>query len=241
MSEGFLNAFWIILTGALVAGSCGLLGTFLVLRRMSLLGDAISHAVLPGIAIAFLLSGSRAVLPMFLGAAAFGLLTTLLIETMHRRLRVQEDAAIGIAFTALFAVGVILISAWAGNVDLDQECVLYGEIAYTPWDVFIVKGTDMGPRPVWILGFVFLLNLLLISLLFKELKLSSFDPALAAALGFNAALLHYILMGAVSLTTVASFESVGAILVVAMFIVPGASAYLWSDRLKTILVLAVVR
>ncbi len=240
MSEGFLNAFWIILTGALVAGSCGLLGTFLVLRRMSLLGDAISHAVLPGIAIAFLLSGSRAVLPMFLGAAAFGLLTTLLIETMHRRLRVQEDAAIGIAFTALFAVGVILISAWAGNVDLDQECVLYGEIAYTPWDVFIVKGTDMGPRPVWILGFVFLLNLLLISLLFKELKLSSFDPALAAALGFNAALLHYILMGAVSLTTVASFESVGAILVVAMFIVPGASAYLWSDRLKTILVLAVV-
>lgn len=231
--------FWTILAGALVAASCGLLGTFLVLRRMSMLGDAISHAVLPGIVIAFLLSGSRAILPMFLGAAAFGLITAALVEAFHRRWRVPEDAAIGITFTALFAAGVVLISMYAGQVDLDQECVLYGEIAYTPLDTLVWRGMDMGPRPVWILSGVLLLNLVFVSLCYKELTIASFDPAMAVSVGISASLVHYLLMAAVSVTTVASFESVGAILVVAMLIVPGASAYLWSDRLWVILVLSV--
>ncbi len=233
------GAFWIILTGALAAASCGLLGTFLVLRRMSMLGDALSHAVLPGIAIAFFFSGSRSVLPMFLGAAIAGLLTTVLVEAFHRRWRVQEDASIGIVFTAFFALGVVMISAYAGQVDLDQECVLYGEIAYTPWDLLVWNGQSLGPRPVWILGGMLLANLLLVGLCYKELVISSFDPAMAAAVGINAAAIHYLLMGAVSLTTVAAFESVGAILVVALMIVPGAAAYLWSDRLPVILGLAV--
>lgn len=233
------GAFWIILTGALAAASCALLGAFLVLRKMSLLGDALSHAVLPGIAIAFLWSGSRAIIPMFIGAALCGLLTTLLVEAFHRKWNVQEDASIGIVFTALFALGVVIVTAFAGQVDLDQECVLYGEIAYTPWDVLIWNGVDMGPRPVWILGPVLLLNLLFVQLLYKELKMASFDPAMAVAVGINATLVHYMLMGMVSLTTVAAFESVGAILVVAMLIVPGAAAYLWSDRLHVILLMAV--
>ena len=236
MIEG---AFWIVLTGVLVTASCALLGTFLVLRKMSLLGDALSHAVLPGIAVAFLLSGSRAVLPMFLGAAAFGLLTALLVEAFHRRWRVQEDAAIGIVFTALFALGVVIITAYAGQVDLDQECVLYGEIAYTPWDLLLWGEESLGPRPVWILGAVLAINLIVIALLYKEFKISAFDPAMAMSVGINAALMHYLLMGLVALTTVASFESVGAILVVAMLIVPGAAAYLWSDRLIAVLGLAV--
>ena len=239
MSE-FSGSFWIVLTGVLATSSCGLLGTFLVLRKMSLLGDALSHAVLPGIAVAFLLSGSRAVLPMFIGAAVFGLLTTLLVEEFHNRWRVQEDASIGIVFTALFALGVVLITVFAGQVDLDQECVLYGEIAYTPWDTLRWGNSDLGPRPVWVLGTVLVLNLLLVLLFYKELVLSSFDPALAVSVGINATLMHYALMGAVSLTTVASFESVGAILVVAMLIVPGAAAYLWSDRLPVILVLSLL-
>lgn len=226
---------WILLTGVLATVSCALLGTFLVLRRMSLLGDALSHAVLPGIVIAFLLSGSRDVLPMFAGAAVFGVLATVLIETFHRRWRVQEDAAIGIVFTALFALGVVLVSAYTGHVDLDQECVLYGEIAYTPWDVWMIGDRVMGPRPVWILGTAFILTVLFIVLFYKELQISSFDPAVAVSVGINATVVHYALMSMVSITTVAAFESVGAILVVAMFIVPGASAYLWSDRLKTIL------
>jgi manganese/zinc/iron transport system permease protein len=232
------GSFWIILTGAFAGGACGLLGVFLVLRKMSLLGDALSHAVLPGIVIAFLLSGSRDIIPMFVGAAVFGVITTLLVETFHRHWYVQEDAAIGIVFTSLFALGVVLISAFAGQVDLDQECVLYGEIAYTPWDRIYVGEVDWGPRPVWILGTVFVLDVLFVTLFYKELKITSFDPNIAIAVGIPATLMHYLLMGSVSLTTVAAFESVGAILVVAMLIVPGAAAYLWSDRLPVILVLA---
>ena len=229
------SIFWIILTGALAGAACGLLGAFLVLRRMSLLGDALSHAVLPGIVIAFLITGSRSVLPMFVGAAIFGVITTMLIETFHRRWKVQEDASIGISFTALFALGVVLISAYAGQIDLDQECVLYGEIAYTPWDRLIWNDIDLGPRPVWILGGALVLDVLFVVVFYKELVVSSFDPEMAVAVGVPASLMHYLLMGAVSLTTVAAFESVGAILVVAMLIVPGAAAYLWSDRLKLIL------
>jgi len=233
------GAFWIVLTGALATGSCALLGTFLVLRKMSLLGDALSHAVLPGIAIAFLFADSRAIVPMFVGAAICGLVTTLLVETFHRKWNVQEDASIGIVFTALFALGVVIITVFAGQVDLDQECVLYGEIAYTPWDLLILGDSEYGPRPVWILSGVFLLDLFFVLFFYKELKIASFDPAMAVAVGINATLMHYLLMGAVSLTTVAAFESVGAILVVAMLIVPGATAYLWSDKLHVILVLSV--
>ncbi len=232
------GSFWIVLTGVLATASCGLLGTFLVLRKMSLLGDALSHAVLPGIAIAFLLSGSRAIVPMFLGATLFGLVTTLLVEAFHKKWQVQEDASIGVVFTALFALGVVLITAFAGQVDLDQECVLYGEIAYTPWDLLLWGEDSLGPRPVWILGGVLAVNLLLVTLFYKELKIASFDPAMAVSVGINATLIHYLLMGMVSLTTVASFESVGAILVVAMLIVPGAAAYLWSDRLEVVIGLA---
>jgi len=234
------SGFWIVLTGALAAGSCALLGAFLVLRKMSLLGDALSHAILPGIAIAFLLSGSRSILPMFLGASVCGLLTTILVEAFHRKWRVQEDASIGIVFTAFFAMGVVLITAFAGQVDLDQECVLYGEIAYVPWDILDFDGISLGPRAVWILGVVSVINLLFVLLFYKELKISSFDPSLAITMGINATAVHYLLMGAVSFTTVASFESVGAILVVAMMIVPGATAYLWSDRLSLVLILSVL-
>lgn len=231
--------WWIILTGALVAVSSGTLGCYLVLRKMAMVGDAISHAVLPGIVIAFLLSGSRASVPMLLGAGAVGILTTFLIETVHRRGRLQEDAAIGVVFTFLFAIGVILVSAYAGQVDLDQDCVLYGEIAYVPLDVWITDaGTNLGPRTVWILGGVFLGVLALVWTAYKELYVTTFDPQFAATLGISTALWHYVLMGAVSLTTIASFEAVGAILVVAFLIVPPATAYLLTDKFPTMLMLS---
>lgn len=231
-------SIWIIVTGILAAASCGLLGSFLVLRRMSMLGDAISHAVLPGIALAFLISNSRHPVPMLIGAGALGLLTAFITETLHRVGRLQQDASIGVTFTWLFAVGVILISAFAGQVDLDQECVLYGEIAYTPWDLWMVNGVSWGPRAVWILGAVFVVNGLFVTSCYKELKLTTFDPELAESLGISTRVFHYCLMAAVSLTTVAAFESVGAILVVAMLIAPGATAYLLTDRLSIMLGLA---
>ncbi|SFE80004.1 metal ABC transporter permease [Thermoflexibacter ruber] len=231
--------FWIILSGSLVAICCSLLGCFLILRKMAMVSDAISHSILPGIVFAFLLTGTRETFTMLIGAGALGLFTTFLIEFFHQRIKLQTDASIGVTFTTLFALGVILISAYAGQIDLDQDCVLYGEIAYTPIDVWIVgENTNLGPRVVWIMGMVLLLVLGFIFFFYKELIITTFDPAFAAACGINVSLWHYLLMGAVSLTTVASFEAVGAILVVGFLIVPPATAYLLTTDLKKMLLLA---
>jgi manganese/zinc/iron transport system permease protein len=234
-----MNDFWIILIGALVACSCSILGCFLVLRKMSMVGDAISHSVLPGIVLAFLLSGSRDSLFMMIGAAAIGLVTVFLIQ-MFQNNGVQSDASIGVVFTAMFAVGVVLISLYTRQVDLDLDCVLYGEIAYAPWDTWQIGGKSMGPVAVWGIGATFLLNVIIIGLFYKQFKISSFDPAMAAALGIPVVLFHYVLMGMVSLTTVASFESVGAILVVGMIIVPAATAYLLTEKLSRMILISMI-
>ncbi|WP_299761739.1 metal ABC transporter permease [uncultured Pontibacter sp.] len=236
-----MNAFWIILTGSLVATCCSLLGCYLILRRMAMVGDAISHAVLPGIVIAFLFTGSRDSVPMLIGAGLLGVLTTFLIEFFHRYARVQADASIGVTFTWLFAIGIILISVFAGQVDLDQDCVLYGEIAYVPLDLWITEGgLSLGPGTVWTLGFVTILIILFITFGYKELFLTAFDPAFAAAIGISTTAWYYSLMTAVSLTTVASFESVGAILVVALLVAPPATAYLLTDKFKSMLLISVL-
>lgn len=233
-----MNAFWIILSGTLVATCAGLLGAFLLLRKMAMIGDAVSHAVLPGIVIAYLLAGTREALPMLIGAAAFGVLTTVLIEALYRKARMQSDAAIGVTFTGLFALGIILISLFAGHVDLDLDCVLFGEIAYVPIDLWITPGgVILGPRTVWITGGLLLLILLLIGIGYKGLLLTTFNAEYAASLGISTAFWHYLLMSAVSVTTVVSFEAVGAILVVAFLIVPPATAYLLTDKLKPMLLL----
>jgi manganese/zinc/iron transport system permease protein len=181
---------------------------------------------------------------MLIGAGLIGILTTFLIEFLHKKARLQTDASIGVTFTWftwLFAVGVVLISLFAGKVDLDQDCVLYGEIAYVPLDVIITPdGGNIGPRAIYIMGSILLVVLLFIIVGYKELFLTTFDPAFASAIGISTTLWHYLLMGAVSATTVASFESVGAILVVALLIAPAATAYLLTDNFKWMLVLACV-
>ncbi len=228
----------ILLVGGCVAASCALLGCFLVLRKMALMGDAISHAVLPGIVIAFLLAGDRSTLPMVLGASVLGVITVFLVEIGTRSRRLQEDASIGVVFPALFSIGVILISRYAGQVDLDLECVLYGEIAYTPLDLLYWGDRVLGPRALWINGSILIAVAAFLFAFYKELKISTFDPALAAALGFSPVLLHYLLMTMLSITIVGAFESVGAILVVAMLVVPAATAYLLTERLATMLALS---
>ncbi|MEI7025444.1 metal ABC transporter permease [Paenibacillus sp. y28] len=232
-----MTDFWIILTGALVAGSCGLLGCFLVLRKMAMIGDAISHAVLPGIVIAFLVSGTRDSIAMLLGAAVLGLLTVFLIQLFHQS-GVQSDASIGVVFTALFSIGIVLVSLYTRQIDFDLDCVLYGEIAYVPQNTLTLFGSEAGPKAVWAVGLALLLSLICIGLFYKQFKLCAFDPALAAALGIPVALFHYLLMGLVSVTTVASFESVGAILVVGMLVVPAATAYLLTERLSRMLLIS---
>ncbi|ASS94948.1 metal ABC transporter permease [Peribacillus simplex] len=233
-----MNDFWIILVGALVAGSCSVLGCFLIVRKMTLIGDAISHSVLPGIVLAFLITGTRDSVPMLIGAAALGLLTVFLIQ-LFQSSGVQADAAIGIVFTSLFATGIVLVSLYTQQIDFDLEHVLYGEIAYTPWNTMTIAGIEVGPKAVWIVGSCFILNLILIFLFFKQFKLVSFDPSLAAAMGIPVLFFHYLLMSLISLTTVASFDSVGSILVVGMLIIPAATAYLLSDRLSRMILVSI--
>jgi manganese/zinc/iron transport system permease protein len=240
-TDGFASFGWVALMGFFVASSCGLIGNYLILRRMSLVGDAISHSILPGIAIAFLLAHSRSTMAMFIGALIAGVLTTVIIELIHKKSRVKQDAAIGIAFTTLFAIGVILISLYADKVDLDQECVLYGEIAFVSLQpVTQIFGLTLGPEPVARMGLVTVLTAIMIIVFYKELLVSSFDPGLAASLGINASVMHYALMSMLSVVVVSAFESVGAILVIAMLILPGATATLISQRLPAVLLLSVL-
>ena len=221
---------WIVIAGLLGAMACALLGNYLVLRRMSMMGDAISHAVLPGLAVAFLISGSRESLPMLLGAILTGILTTLLIHAIDRLSGLDRGASMGVVFTTLFALGLILIRQAADHVDLDPGCVLYGAIELTPLDTTEWFGLDI-PRAVLTNGAMLFINALFVILFYKELKITSFDPALASTIGINANVMQYTLMTLVAATTIAAFESVGSILVIAMLIVPGAAAHLLTDRL----------
>ena len=233
-----MDAFYIILVSSLIAIACGVLGCFLILRKMAMVGDAISHAVLPGIVIAFFISGSRDSLFMIIGAGLLGVFTTFLIEFFHKRARLQTDAAIGVTFTWLFALGIILISVFAGQVDLDQDCVLYGEIAYVPIDLWVTDaGINLGPRALYISSFILLLVIGFVKIGYKQLYLTTFDPAFAATIGISVSLWNYLLMGAISMTTVASFESVGAILVVALLVAPPATAYLLTEKFEHMLII----
>jgi manganese/zinc/iron transport system permease protein len=228
----------IALTAVFTAVSCALLGAFLVLRKMTMVGDAISHAVLPGIAVAYWLSQSRASLWMFLGAAAVGVLATIIIELLRKKLKVQSDASIGMTFTTLFALGVILITFWSDSVDLDQECVLYGEIAYVPFNTWTLAGRSMGPIALWSSGILLLSVLIYTFAGYKGLLMSSFNEDYAAVLGIGVGAWNLSLMSMVSIATVISFESVGAILVVALLVAPAATAYLISQKLKPMILLA---
>ena len=238
----FSSYGWIMLMGFLVATACGLVGNYLILRRMALVGDAISHSVLPGLVVAFLLAGTRHSTVMFLGALVAGLLTTILIELIHKKSRVKQDAAIGITFSSLFALGVILVSQYASKVDLDQECVLYGEIGNISLDLPYARIGPfvLGPPALVRMGVVTFVVAALILIFYKELLVSSFDPGLAFSLGINATVVHYSLMSVLSVVAVSAFESVGAILVIAMLILPGATASLLSQRFPLVLGLSVV-
>lgn len=230
---------WTVVVGALCAMACALPGCFLVLRKMSMMGDAISHAVLPGLAAAFLITSSRASITMFVGAAVVGVLTALFTQWISKFGKVDRGAAMGIVFTTLFALGLLMIVQAADHVDLDPQCVLYGALEYTWMDMVVISGREL-PRAALVMGSVFAVNLAVILLLFKEFKLSSFDPQLATTLGISSSFMHYLLMTMVAVTTVAAFEAVGSIIVIAMLIVPAATAFLLTRRLGVMLILSVV-
>ncbi len=231
------STLWVITIGAMTNTACALVGCYLVLRRMSMLGDALSHAVLPGLVVAFVLSGSLGVATMFLGALVAGIITAVLVQWLHRGGGVPEDASMGVVFTALFALGVVLIKRYASAVDLDIECVFSGMIDMVDLKTVHIAGMEI-PRALVSIAPVLVVNLVFIVLFWKELLLSSFDPGLATAMGFRAGLMYYVLMVLVAMTTVASFEQVGSILVVTMLIAPGATAHLLTDRLSRMMGIA---
>lgn len=233
----YAGAFvWIFVMGFFVMAACGILGTFLVWRRMALVGDAISHSVLPGLVIAFLVSQGRETVPMFIGAVSAGIVTTVLIEVIHTKSRIKTDAALGIVFTTLFAIGVVLVSLYGENVDLDTDCVLYGEIEHVTLEpLSSVFGLFEAPASVIRMGLVALLVLALVIVFYRPLVVSSFDPGLARSMGMNPAVTHHALMSMLAIVVVSAFEAVGAVLVIAMLIFPGTTASLLSDRLPTIL------
>ncbi|TAH26292.1 MAG: metal ABC transporter permease [Cytophagales bacterium] len=228
-----MQPLYIIILGSLIASCCALLGCFLLLRKMTMLGDAIAHAVLPGIVISYIVSGERDHTAMLIGATVAGLLTTFSIEFLSKKIKLQQDAATGVMFTGFFAIGVILISLFANKIDLDQDCVLYGEIGYLGLynDAFI-------PIEIWRMLIILGLIITFIVLGYRQLLMTTFDLAFASSVGIMGALWQYLLMGFVSLTTVASFESVGSILVVSFLIIPPAAAYLITHSLQRMLIYA---
>ena len=229
--------FEVMLVGSVVAVACAIPGVFLVLRRIAMMSDAISHTVLLGIVLVFFATGDIESPLLVFGAAAMGLITVSLVELLGRTKLVKQDAAIGLVFPALFSLAVILISRYAGDVHLDSDAVLLGELGLAPLNRTVFLGIDM-PHALSLMSIILVLNVLFIALFYKELKLSTFDVGLAAALGFSPALVHYGLMALVSVTAVGAFDAVGAILVVALMIAPAASSYLLTDNLNWMLILS---
>ena len=224
---------------SLVAIACAIPGTFLVLRKMAMISDAISHSILPGIVIGFFITQDLNSPVLILLAAFTGIITVVLVEYIQKTGLVKEDTAIGLVFPILFSIGVILIAKNANDVHLDVDAVLLGELAFAPFDRLLISGVDVGPKSLWIIGCILIISIILLISFFKELKVSTFDAGLAASLGFSPAILHYGLMTVSSITTVGAFDAVGAILVVALMISPAATAYLLTTNLKRMLLYAV--
>jgi manganese/zinc/iron transport system permease protein len=231
--------FEIMVIAAIVAAACALPGVFLVLRGMALMSDAISHAVLLGVVVSFFWIQDLQSPLLMVGASFAGILTVALTELLVQSKRLKQDAAIGLVFPVFFSLGVILISRYAGNIHLDTDAVLLGELAFAPFHRLTAFGFDIGPYAMWTMGIVLLINSLFVSIFYKELKLVTFDSSLASALGFYPVALHYLLMTLTSITAVGAFDAVGSILVVALMITPAACAYLLTERLSTMIGLSV--
>lgn len=227
------------LIAVVVAIACAIPGVFLVLRKMALISDAISHSILPGIVIGFFITQDLNSPLLILLAALTGLLTVVLVEMIQKTGLVKEDTAIGLVFPSLFSIGVIMIAKNANDVHLDVDAVLLGELAFAPFDRLLMFGMDVGPKSLWVMGIILLSTVLLLFMFFKELKVSTFDVGLSSALGFSPILMHYGLMSVSSITVVGAFDAVGAILVVALMIAPAATAYLLTNDLKKMLWISV--
>ena len=224
----------IIVIGALTGVCCSLVGSYLLARKMAMIGDAISHTVLLGIVIAFLVSSQMSGIWMYIGATVVGLATAYFAQLLHEW-KVKADAAIGVTFTTLFALAILLITLFTERVHLDLDHVLYGEIAFAPLRTWEWFGHSLGPQALWILSGLMLLIIGCYALLSKQIRTITFDPAFAQVSGMPLRRVHYLMMTLVSLTAVEAFDIVGSILVVAMLVVPPATAYLMARSFQQVL------
>jgi manganese/zinc/iron transport system permease protein len=226
----------IMITGALVGIAGTLVGSFLVLSGRSMLSDAISHSIILGIVVVWLITGQQTGPIQTIGAAVTGLLTVFVTQALVRTRRMRNDAAIGLVFPVFFALGVLLLNLYARDVHIDEHTVLLGEIGFIWLDNVTLAGFEL-PRSLVAMSLITLVNLVFVALFYKELKLATFDPMLARALGFAPGVLSYGLLLLTSVTAVAAFDAVGVILFVAFVIVPPATAYLLTERLWLMLVI----
>lgn len=230
----------ITLIAVVVAVACALPGVFLVLRGVTMVSDAITHTVLLGIVLAFFITQDLNSPLLMIGATLVGIATVWLIETIQRSDLVSNDAAIGIVFPLFFSIAIILITLYAGDVHLDEDAVLMGELAFAPFRRLDLFGYDLGPQSLWVMSVILVINGLFIFFFYKELKITTFDPAFAAAMGFTPLIIHYALMTLVSLTAVGAYDSVGSILIVGFMVGPALSGYLITHSLKKMIGITVV-
>lgn len=230
----------ITMIAVVVAVACALPGVFLVLRGVTMVSDAITHTVLLGIVLAFFITQDLNSPLLMIGATLVGVATVWLIETIQRSKLVSNDAAIGIVFPLFFSIAIIMITQYAGDVHLDEDAVLMGELAFAPFRRLDLFGYDLGPQSLWVMLVILMINALFIFFFYKELKLTTFDPAFAAALGFSPLLVHYALMTLVSLTAVGAYDSVGSILIVGFMVGPALSGYLLTHSLKKMIAITVL-
>ncbi|WP_072395212.1 metal ABC transporter permease [Hyphomicrobium sp. CS1GBMeth3] len=248
MSEFVQLSLAPLLIGTLASVSCALLGNFLVLRRQSLIGDAVAHVALPGIVAAFLVTGTIAAGPMLLGAGVAAVVAVLLIELVRKLGNVEPGAAMGVVFTAMFAAGVLLLERTdTSHVHLDVEHALYGNLESLIWFAgdswaSLFDPAALAELPVQLprLALVLLAVALFIALLWKELVIGTFDPEFAASIGARPAAVSFGLVIMVAVAAVAAFDAVGSIIVIAMFICPPAAARLMTDRMGSQIVWSVV-
>lgn len=228
------------LIAVLTAASCAIPGVFLVLRKMSMTSDSITHTILLGIVLAFFVVNDLSSPFLLIGAAVMGPVTVWLTELLTKTGLLSEDSATGMVFPLLFAIAVILITRYAGTAHLDTDSVLLGELAFAPFDRLVIGGMDMGAKGIYVSGVLLIVNVVFTAVFYKELLVVSFDPVLASVMGFSPAVMHYSLMGMASLTAVGAYNAVGSVLVTAFMIAPAAAAYLLTEDLKKMLVIAVV-
>jgi manganese/zinc/iron transport system permease protein len=232
---------WIYIIAILISIPTAILGSFLLLRKSIMVSDAISHSTLPGLVIGFLIAKSLYSPFLLVFASIFGVITIVLIEWIFKNNRIKKDASIGLSYTFLFAIGVLLISNFtSGNTELHQDCILYGDLNAVPINVFYFNDLNLGPKALWTLT---ILNIVVIttSLIgWNPFKISSFDPILAQLIGFKPKLWNYILMTLVSITIVIAFDIIGAVLIVSLLACPAASAYLISKKMNRFVLTSVI-